>query len=68
MLIMPSDSAVENLFATQELQKMPVPFLGQEDPLQEGITTHSSILAWRISWRERPGRFLRTYVLQNIGS
>ena len=45
MLIMPSDSAVENLFATQELQKMPVPFLGQEDPLQEGITTHSSILA-----------------------
>ena len=45
MLIMPIDSAVENLSAMQELQKMPVPFLGQEDPLQEGMTTHFSILA-----------------------
>ena len=61
VLIMPSDSAVENLFATQELQKMPVPFLGQEDPLQEGITTHSSILAWWIPWTEEPGK------LQSIG-
>ena len=32
------------------------------------MTTHSSILAWRIPWREKPGSFLRTYVLQNIGS
>ena len=54
MLIMPIDSAVENLSAMQELQKMPVPFLGQEDPLQEGMTTHSSILAWRIAWTEEP--------------
>ena len=29
--------------------------LGQEDPLEEGMTTHSSILAWRISWTEEPG-------------
>ena len=29
--------------------------LGQEDPLEEGMATHSSILAWRISWREEPG-------------
>ena len=56
VLIMPIDSAVENLSAMQELQKMPVPFLGQEDPLQEGMTTHFSILAWRISWTEEPGR------------
>ena len=30
--------------------------LGWEDPLEEGMTTHSSILAWRIPWTEEPGR------------
>ena len=30
--------------------------LGWEDPLEEGIATHSSILAWRIPWTEEPGR------------
>ena len=30
------------------MQETPVPFLGQEDPLDEGMATHSSILAWRI--------------------
>jgi len=30
--------------------------LGQEDPLGEGMETHSSILAWRIPWTEEPGR------------
>ena len=30
--------------------------LDWEDPLQEGMTTHSSILAWRIPWTEEPGR------------
>ena len=34
----------------------------QEDPLEEGMATHSSILAWRISWTEEPGR------LQSMGS
>ena len=29
--------------------------LGQEDPVEEGIATHSSILAWRIPWTEEPG-------------
>ena len=29
--------------------------LGGEDPLDEGITTHSSLLAWRIPWTEEPG-------------
>ena len=32
-----------------------VRFLGQEDPLEEGMETHSTILAWRISWTEEPG-------------
>ena len=30
--------------------------LGQEDPLEKGLATHSSILAWRIPWTEEPGR------------
>ena len=29
--------------------------LGQEDPVEEGIATHSSILAWRIPWTDKPG-------------
>ena len=33
-----------------------VPSLGQEDPLEKGMATHSSILAWRIPWTEEQGR------------
>ena len=36
--------------------------LGREDPLEKGMGTHSSILAWRIPWTEEPGR------LQSVGS
>ena len=35
---------------------MQVPSLGREDPLEEGVAIHSSILAWRIPWTEEPGR------------
>ena len=49
---------VKNLLAMQETQ---VPSLGQEDPLEKGMTTQSSILAWRIPWSEEPGW------LQSIG-
>ena len=45
---------VKNLLAMQETR---VQSLGQEDPLEKGMTTHSSILAWRISWTEEPGRY-----------
>ena len=34
---------------------MQVQSLGREDPLEEGMAAHSSILAWRISWTEEPG-------------
>ena len=34
---------------------MPLQSLGQEDPLEKGMATHSSILAWRIPWTEQPG-------------
>ena len=33
-----------------------VQFLGREDPLEEGMATYFSILAWRIPWTEEPGR------------
>ena len=39
----------------QETQGMRVRSLSQEDPLEEGVATHSSILAWRIPWTEEPG-------------
>ena len=37
------------------MQETRVPFLGQEDPLEKEVATHSSILAWRIPWTEEPG-------------
>ena len=47
---------VKNQLAIQETQEMPVRSLGQEDPLEKGMATHSSILAWGIPWTEEPGR------------
>ena len=46
---------VKNLPAVQETQETWVRFLGQEDTPEEEMATHSSILAWRISWTEKPG-------------
>ena len=43
---------VKNLPAMQETQ---IQSLGWEDPLEKGMATHSSILAWRIPWTEKPG-------------
>ena len=40
--------------------------LGQEDPLEEGMATHSSILVWRIPWTEEPGG-LQSIVSQGVG-
>ena len=37
------------------MQETQVQSLGWEDPLEEGMATHSSILAWKISWTEEPG-------------
>ena len=50
---------LENLPAMQETQ---VQSLGREDPLEKGMSTPSSILAWKIPWTEEPGR------LQSMGS
>ena len=46
---------VKNLPAMQELQETQVGSLGQKDPLEKSMATHSSILAWRIPWTEKPG-------------
>ena len=53
---------VKNSPAVQETQEMWVRSLGQEDPLEEGMAMHSSILAWRMPWTEELGR------LQSVGS
>ena len=52
---------IKNMSAIRETLKIQVRFLGREDPLEEGVATHSSILAWRIQGTEEPGR------LQSIG-
>ena len=50
---------VKNLSAMRETWVQP---LGQEDPLEKEMATHSNILAWRIPWTEEPGG------LQSMGS
>ena len=58
----------KNYLVAQKLKYLPamwevwVPSLGREDPLEKEMATHSSILAWRISWTEEPGG------LQSMGS
>ena len=53
---------IKNLPAVQEMQETQVQSLGQEEPLEEGMAIHSSILAWEIPWTEEPGR------LRSMGS
>ena len=48
------------------MQETWVPYLGWEDPLEEGMATHSSILARRIPWTEEPGG-LQSMGLQRVG-
>ena len=56
----------------QRLKRLPamwgtwVQSLGREDPLEKKMATHSSILAWKISWTEEPGR-LQSMGLQRVG-
>ena len=53
----------KNLPAVQETQ---VQSLGWEDPLEKGLVTHSSILAWKIPWTEESGR-LQSMGLRRVG-
>ena len=54
----------KNLPAVQEVQ---IPCLGQQDPLEKGMATHSSIPAWEIPWAEEPGG-IQSMVLQRDGN
>ena len=56
---LPGTSVVKTLTAMQEMW---VQFLGQEDPPEKEMVTHSSILTWEVPWTEEPGR------LQSTGS
>jgi len=59
----PGGSGVKNPPATQETwQEKQIRSLGWEDALEQEMATHSSTLAWKIPWTEKPGR------LQSIGS
>ena len=58
----PGAQLVKNPPAMQETQ---IHSLDQADPLEKGITTHSSILAWRILWTEEPGG-LQSMGLQRV--
>ena len=58
----PAGAAVKNQPVMQETQEAQVQSLGGEDPLEEEMATHSSILAWKIPGTEEPGR------LQSMGS
>ena len=71
-LIKESQGSLERLFWVRYIKKpparqeTPVRFLGWKDPLEEGMVTHSSILARRIPWTEEPGR-LRSLGSQRVG-
>ena len=54
--------SVKNLPAVQETW---VQFLGQEDPLEKEMATHSSVLAWAILWTEEPGRLQSVELLES---
>ena len=52
--------------SAKEMQETLVQSLGREDPLEEGMATHSSILTWKIPWTEGPGG-LRSTGSQRVG-
>ena len=56
---------VKNLLLREESPEMWVRSLGQEDPQEEEMATHSSILAWKIPWTEEPGG-LQSMGLQRV--
>ena len=62
----PGGSMVQTVPAMQKPQDMRVCSLGWEDPLEESMGTHSSILAWEIPWTEEPGG-LQSIEPQRVG-
>ena len=62
----PGGSVVKNLPVMQEMQETWVRSLGWEDPLEEEMAAHSSILAGKVAWTEEPGG-LESMSLQRVG-
>ena len=62
---LPRSSVVKNPPAMQEPQETQVQSLGQEDPLEQEVAIHSSILAWKIPWTVEP-RGLQSTGLQKV--
>ena len=60
------DNVIQRLKRLPARRKTRVRSLGWEDPLEKEMATHSSTLAWRIPWREEPGR-LQSTGLQRVG-
>ena len=56
----------KNLPATQRTQETWVRSLGEEDPLEKDMATHSSLLAWRIPWTKEPGGLQSTGMQSHI--
>ena len=71
LLKVPS-SQLGTFLVAQTVKRLPtmqetwVQSLGREDPLEKGMTTHSSVLAWKIPWTEEPGG-LQSMVSQRVG-
>ena len=55
--VFPSDSAGKEFACSSGVQETQVRSLGQEDPLEKEMATHSSILAWKSSWTEESGGY-----------
>ena len=58
--------AVKNLSALKEMQETRVQSLSQEDPQEQEMATHCSILAWEIPWTQEPGG-LQSMALEELG-
>ena len=65
LMAFPDDSGIKDLPAVQETQGIQVQSMGQEDPLEGEMATHSSILTWKIPWTEEPDR-LQSKVSQRV--
>ena len=66
MLLKRASLVAQRLKRLPPMRETQVRFLGQEDPLEKEMVTHSSILAWRIPETEEPGR-LQSMGLQRVG-
>ena len=66
LLIIGTSLVAQLIKCLPAMQEMWVRSLGQEDPLEKEMATHSSTLAWKIPWMEEPGR-LQSMGLQRVG-